>query len=271
MRIAFEDYTPVNSGGHNEVIDGKHMDASDGAVFNEVSDDDDYGGGYSSSKVPTVVHPSLTANSSSLRSSRPNPMAIAPSARNMPSGVSASSSTEDRDLLYKSANMIPSSLSGLPRVAGSTYTSMRRPVNNRPASTRASIRDFNHGQGQHSPADLGFPLPECYRTATGHMCCNRLLEELIYASASEMIRANTNKCNIHQFSLVLANRAEREFQTSFEVIVGVGDFAAKAHFKDNLICKTIVNNKFVLIYATAEEYPIDMTNYVPPISGLIKA
>lgn len=67
--------------------------------------------------------------------------------------------------------------------------------------------------------------------------------------------------------LRLQNKAERQFQTSFEVVVAVGDFASKAHFKNNLICKTLVNAKFVLIYATAEPYPIARENVAAPISG----
>lgn len=59
-------------------------------------------------------------------------------------------------------------------------------------------------------------------------------------------------CNVHRISSEVQvrnlwltrksserfqTRAEAQYNTTFEVIVGIGDYASKSHFFHNLICK----------------------------------
>ncbi|CAD5223718.1 unnamed protein product [Bursaphelenchus okinawaensis] len=129
----------------------------------------------------------------------------------------------------------------------------------------ASLSATYERNGQLVARNDDLPLPECYRTQQGMLCCNRILEELIYRASDIMINKNQNKCNIDIYSETLKNLAEQEFQTSFEVISANGDFAAKANFRDNLLCKSLVNSKFVLIYATPESYDIRPENVKLPL------
>ncbi|KAI6190103.1 Ground-like domain-containing protein [Aphelenchoides bicaudatus] len=87
-------------------------------------------------------------------------------------------------------------------------------------------------------------------------CCNRVLEEMIYRTSDAMINANINKCNTESYAQTLRNLLEKQFQTTFEIIVSTEDFAAKIRFRENLLCKTIVNEKIVLAYATPEPYAL---------------
>uniref|UniRef100_A0A914NZ62 Ground-like domain-containing protein n=1 Tax=Panagrolaimus davidi TaxID=227884 RepID=A0A914NZ62_9BILA len=108
--------------------------------------------------------------------------------------------------------------------------------------------------------EVAFPLPNCYRTAGGFLCCNRVLEELIYRSNSVIERKRLSECNIHAFAAHLQQEAEKMFKTTFEIVIGTGDFASKSRFKDNLICKTITNKKVILIYGTPEPYSLTSSN-----------
>ena len=46
--------------------------------------------------------------------------------------------------------------------------------------------------------------------------------------------ANHGRTKFHE---LLQMRAEETFNTTFEVVAGVGDYASKSHFYHNLICK----------------------------------
>ncbi|CAD5232969.1 unnamed protein product [Bursaphelenchus xylophilus] len=147
-----------------------------------------------------------------------------------------------------------------------TRTPRQNIINNVVSPAALSATYERNGQLVEPSGNAGLPLPECYRTQQGMLCCNRILEELIYQASDLMVNRNQNKCNIDIYSEILKNMAEQEFQTTFEVIAANGDFAAKANFKDNLLCKSLVNSKFVLIYATPESYPINQKNVKLPLT-----
>uniref|UniRef100_A0A7E4VU80 Ground-like domain-containing protein n=1 Tax=Panagrellus redivivus TaxID=6233 RepID=A0A7E4VU80_PANRE len=123
-----------------------------------------------------------------------------------------------------------------------------------------TVGDDGDDQDDESIVEAAFPLPNCYRTAGGFLCCNKVLEEMIYGSHNVIERKKLSTCNVHAFAQDLQKSAQDTFHTTFEVIIGTGDFASKTRFKDNLICKSIVKNKVVLIYATPEPYSLELPN-----------
>lgn len=84
-----------------------------------------------------------------------------------------------------------------------------------------------------------YPLPECYTDDSNFMCCNNKLEDYMKEAFDELknSRPDWTSCNIHQIAHKVQQKAEKEFNTNFEVISGVGDYASKSHFYSNLICK----------------------------------
>ncbi|KAI6199596.1 Ground-like domain-containing protein [Aphelenchoides besseyi] len=134
------------------------------------------------------------------------------------------------------------------------------------AKLTSATFDLKSKENQVNDPEL--PLPECYRNQQGFVCCNRVLEELIYRTSDYMLNANVNKCNSQIFSQLLKNMAEKQFQTAFEIIVANGDFVSKVRFKDNLICKTVTNNKFVIIYATSQLYELAPYNRREPLTSV---
>lgn len=63
-------------------------------------------------------------------------------------------------------------------------------------------------------------------------------------------RPGWTSCNIQQIANRVQKNAEEAYNTTFEIVVGVGDYASKSHFYSDLICKIEVDGKFVLAYAT---------------------
>lgn len=52
-----------------------------------------------------------------------------------------------------------------------------------------------------------------------------------------------NSCNIGAISSAIQRAAEEMFQTPFEAITGLEDFAQTIHFSDDLVCKIEVDGK----------------------------
>ncbi|KAE9552195.1 hypothetical protein FO519_004576 [Halicephalobus sp. NKZ332] len=149
-----------------------------------------------------------------------------------------------------------------PEVAPGSEFAPRPDLSNRTRSGSRQLAAPTASDGFESGELLesAFPLPNCYRTGAGFLCCNRQLEELIYKSNSFVKEKNLSKCNVHAFAQNLDKTAQELFGTTFEIIIGVGDFASKIRFKDNLICKTIADNKVILIWATPEPYSLTEPN-----------
>ncbi|KAH7722801.1 Protein GRD-15 [Aphelenchoides avenae] len=74
--------------------------------------------------------------------------------------------------------------------------------------------------------------------AADFMCCNNGLEDLM-RTTYDQLRGQPEflNCNVHRISNEVQTRAEAQYNTTFEVIVGIGDYASKSHFFHNLICK----------------------------------
>uniref|UniRef100_A0A183BMS0 Ground-like domain-containing protein n=1 Tax=Globodera pallida TaxID=36090 RepID=A0A183BMS0_GLOPA len=100
---------------------------------------------------------------------------------------------------------------------------------------------------------LRYPLPECYTDDSNLMCCNPELENTMKMAFDELVSAEDGfqRCNVQQIANKVQSLSEDRFNTSFEVVSGIGDFASRSHFFHNLICKIKQNGRFILAYATA--------------------
>uniref|UniRef100_A0A0N5AKN9 Ground-like domain-containing protein n=1 Tax=Syphacia muris TaxID=451379 RepID=A0A0N5AKN9_9BILA len=103
------------------------------------------------------------------------------------------------------------------------------------------------------PPRQRFPLPKCFHNPTGYVCCSERLNELM-VNTYTTLEANPrfHICNIAAVASAVQTKAEKHFNTSFEVIAGFEDFAQKIHFSADLVCKIELGGKYVLAYATAE-------------------
>ncbi|VDL65290.1 unnamed protein product [Nippostrongylus brasiliensis] len=112
-----------------------------------------------------------------------------------------------------------------------------------------------------------YPLPQCYTNDSGFMCCNQKLEQIMKDTFAELVADEKwNTCNVQRIANKLQNRTQCAFNTDFEVLAGVGDFASKTHFYSDLICKIEAAGRFMLAYATpnrhhaAPSYPVVETS-----------
>uniref|UniRef100_A0A914CFA0 Ground-like domain-containing protein n=1 Tax=Acrobeloides nanus TaxID=290746 RepID=A0A914CFA0_9BILA len=96
-----------------------------------------------------------------------------------------------------------------------------------------------------------YPLPDCFTNESGFMCCNaELLDEMHKAYDDLRNRPEWISCNIQAITNSVQKRAEARFGLPFEVITGISDFASKAHFYHNFICKFEREGRIILAYAT---------------------
>ncbi|CAJ0608596.1 unnamed protein product [Cylicocyclus nassatus] len=116
-----------------------------------------------------------------------------------------------------------------------------------------------------SPPVVGkqkYPLPQCYTNDSGFMCCNPKLEQLIRDAFDDLSSdPKWQTCNVQQIANVLQNRSQSVFNTDFEALVGLGDFASKTHFFSDLICKIEVQGRFMLAYATPNRHYVRPAPY----------
>uniref|UniRef100_A0A915EHQ3 Ground-like domain-containing protein n=1 Tax=Ditylenchus dipsaci TaxID=166011 RepID=A0A915EHQ3_9BILA len=93
------------------------------------------------------------------------------------------------------------------------------------------------------------------------MCCNNQLEQLIKDTYNNLVGSsyNFNRCNVQKMANSIQKAAEERFNTTFEVLAGVGDYASKSHFFQNYICKVELEGRYLLAYASpkpeTEELP----------------
>uniref|UniRef100_A0A915DLV3 Ground-like domain-containing protein n=1 Tax=Ditylenchus dipsaci TaxID=166011 RepID=A0A915DLV3_9BILA len=114
-----------------------------------------------------------------------------------------------------------------------------------------------------------YPLKECYTDDSNYMCCNNELEDIIKETYSEL-SANARSARQVAPVIVRDNRPdgsppvqaiadrlqaniEGRMNTTFEIIVGRGDFASKSRFFGNFICKVRQEKRFILAYGTPKK------------------
>uniref|UniRef100_A0AC35FGM0 Zonadhesin n=1 Tax=Panagrolaimus sp. PS1159 TaxID=55785 RepID=A0AC35FGM0_9BILA len=88
-----------------------------------------------------------------------------------------------------------------------------------PSEAEADEIETENTEEEEIIPEVAFPLPNCYRTAGGFLCCNRVLEELIYRSNSVIQRKQLSECNVHAFAAHLQQEAEKMFKTTFEIVL----------------------------------------------------
>lgn len=82
------------------------------------------------------------------------------------------------------------------------------------------------------------------------MCCSidlNNLMEMTYTNVTVTTRTAINGCNIGLISNRIQQAAEAKYKKRFEVITGIGDFAEKVNFIDNLVCKIEIDGKYVFL------------------------
>lgn len=96
-----------------------------------------------------------------------------------------------------------------------------------------------------------YPLPECYTDSSGFLCCNRDMEALMRQAYYDLAsQPNFQPCNIQLMANHLQKRLQTQFNSSFETVAGLGDFASKSHFYSNYICKIEVGGRYLMAYGT---------------------
>ncbi|CAJ0959869.1 unnamed protein product, partial [Mesorhabditis belari] len=110
------------------------------------------------------------------------------------------------------------------------------------------------GYEEPAPPTPKYPLPQCYTNAAGYMCCNKELEKVIDDVYNDLNQGEWKNCNTQKIANSLQEKCQEKFGTDFETITGVGDFASKAHFYSDLICKTEKDGRVVLAYATPNRH-----------------
>ncbi|TMS35059.1 hypothetical protein L596_002535 [Steinernema carpocapsae] len=117
------------------------------------------------------------------------------------------------------------------------------------------------------PLKPNYPLPECYTNDSGFMCCNKELEHLIGKTFDDLKKSHNGKwqnCNVQQLASKLNENAEKAFNTSFESIAGIGDYASKSHFFSNFICKVEREGRYMLAYGSPKHAEPESEPYGPP-------
>uniref|UniRef100_A0A1I7WB36 Ground-like domain-containing protein n=1 Tax=Heterorhabditis bacteriophora TaxID=37862 RepID=A0A1I7WB36_HETBA len=100
----------------------------------------------------------------------------------------------------------------------------------------------------HLPSSYSFN--HCFINENGFICCNKFLEFLMKRSYKKLkMENNFHDCNVHKIANRLQRDCEKMFNASFEVIVGIDDFALKAHFAGDLMCKIEQDGRFIVAYA----------------------
>uniref|UniRef100_A0AC34Q2X6 Ground-like domain-containing protein n=1 Tax=Panagrolaimus sp. JU765 TaxID=591449 RepID=A0AC34Q2X6_9BILA len=98
---------------------------------------------------------------------------------------------------------------------------------------------------------LPLPLSKCFYNPSGYVCCNEELNDLMITTVETLLKKpKFNSCNIGAISIEVQKKSEERFQTRFETIAGLADFAQLIHFSDDLVCKIEIDGKIILAYAT---------------------
>ncbi|XGW25461.1 hypothetical protein V3C99_006683, partial [Haemonchus contortus] len=96
-----------------------------------------------------------------------------------------------------------------------------------------------------------YPFSHCYMNVDGFMCCNRFLESLMRKSYRKLRSGHHfHDCSVQKIANRIQSDSELVFNTTFETVVGIDDFAIRAHFAGDLMCKIQEGGRFITNYAT---------------------
>uniref|UniRef100_A0A914N0L7 Ground-like domain-containing protein n=1 Tax=Meloidogyne incognita TaxID=6306 RepID=A0A914N0L7_MELIC len=124
-------------------------------------------------------------------------------------------------------------------------TSMPPATTTAQTSTRPKSTEFGN---------IRYPLPECYTNDDKMMCCNSKLEDTMRDAYKELLQEKGedifHRSNLQKITNRVQALTEAKFNTTFEVITAISDFASKSHFWSNHICKIHRDGRYILVYAT---------------------
>ncbi|KAJ1355275.1 hypothetical protein KIN20_012611 [Parelaphostrongylus tenuis] len=98
-----------------------------------------------------------------------------------------------------------------------------------------------------------YPFSHCYMNidGSGFLCCNRYLESVMRQSYRKLRKTyHFHECSVQKIVNRIQMDCEQAFNTTFETIVGLDDFAMRVHFAGDLMCKIQEGGRFITAYAT---------------------
>ncbi|VDO98163.1 unnamed protein product [Heligmosomoides polygyrus] len=153
-----------------------------------------------------------------------------------------------RDQIYKPGVSRCTWYSGPPNRAAHSCSARRKSSSQGRADFSGASVGNGHGESRGC-------FPEGWPNQTGFMCCNPKLERVMKDVFDELTAdGKWQTCNIQKIANALQNRTQSTFDTDFEALAGLGDFASKTHFYSDLICKIEVQGRFMLSYATPNRH-----------------
>ncbi|KHN81882.1 hypothetical protein Tcan_12773 [Toxocara canis] len=128
----------------------------------------------------------------------------------------------------------------------------------------ASYREGPHCQ----PPRRQYPLPQCYTNKSGFMCCNKRLESEMRTTFNQLKSSHKGTfqtCNTQKIANVMQENLQRSFNSTFETVAAIGDFASKIHFFSDHVCKLEIDGRYMLAYGTPRQaLPPPPYNINPP-------
>uniref|UniRef100_A0A9J2P1Q3 Ground-like domain-containing protein n=1 Tax=Ascaris lumbricoides TaxID=6252 RepID=A0A9J2P1Q3_ASCLU len=91
-----------------------------------------------------------------------------------------------------------------------------------------------------------YPLPQCYTNKSGFMCCNKMLETEMQRTFNQLKASQYGTfktCNTQKIANVLQQNLQRCFNSSFETIAAIDDFASMIHFYSDHVCKLEIDGR----------------------------
>uniref|UniRef100_A0A0N4ZPW7 Ground-like domain-containing protein n=1 Tax=Parastrongyloides trichosuri TaxID=131310 RepID=A0A0N4ZPW7_PARTI len=113
------------------------------------------------------------------------------------------------------------------------------------------------GEGEEVVGEFKFKEEMCFSTEENFICCNQKLNANIDESFIEMKTKKIHPCNYNAMARYLSKFLEKNMNNTFEIIIAPINFVSKSHFKNDLFCKKFIEDKYILVYGTPQDYPIE--------------
>ncbi|KAK6016881.1 ground-like domain protein [Ostertagia ostertagi] len=144
---------------------------------------------------------------------------------------------------------------------------LMKPIFTSPMRYRLPERQFEEPAQQpvYVQPKPRYPLPQCYTNDSGFMCCNRELERVMRDVLEELTAdKGWQTCNVQKIANTLQNRTQSIFNTDFEALAGLGDFASKTHFTMISYARLSSRADSCCCYATPNRYHPPPGYITPP-------
>uniref|UniRef100_A0A0N4ZTL5 enoyl-CoA hydratase n=1 Tax=Parastrongyloides trichosuri TaxID=131310 RepID=A0A0N4ZTL5_PARTI len=97
----------------------------------------------------------------------------------------------------------------------------------------------------------------CYLVGK-HRCCNQKLQNEMETFITDYQNNGASMCNYNRLAKEMQNRLQKNFNSTFETIVSLGNFEHKSYYDGFKTCKFEKRGKTYLAYETPFENPSDM-------------